>query len=81
LLNLIPSELDRFVSYVVIESEPSVQYMSQVTTLRVRPVTATNASFVEWISDFSADAGTDVIQDSKFKKLDGFKDLSKALGA
>jgi hypothetical protein len=39
----------------------------------------TPATFNEWYSDFNNDATQEVLQDSKFKKQDGFASLIKAV--
>lgn len=60
---------------------PSVAVMSAVHTIRLRRVTASNQTFVEWESTFSNDATQQVIQDSKFKKLEWLAALDKAAQA
>jgi hypothetical protein len=70
------SDLQRFVTWEVIESTPAVPYLSTLSTISLKSVSASGQTFVEWHSDFSADAGQDVIQDAKFKRLDAFKDLA-----
>ncbi len=47
----------------------------------LKRVSHDNSTFVEWVSDFSNDATQEVIQDSKFKKQEGFASLVKALAA
>jgi hypothetical protein len=71
------SDLHRFVTWEVIESTPAVTYLSQVSTITLKPITKDNKTYIEWVSDFSGDAGTAVIQDAKFKRLDAFADLQK----
>jgi len=71
------SDLHRFVTWEVIESSPPVSYMSQVSTITLKPITKSTRTYIEWVSDFSGDAGTSVTQDAKFKRLDAFDDLQK----
>ncbi|KAL7750599.1 hypothetical protein RI367_003941 [Sorochytrium milnesiophthora] len=71
------SDLEYFATYEVIESTPAVTYSSAVHTIRLRRITKDNTTFVEWYSDFSGDAGADVISDAKYKKKDGLDDLAK----
>ena len=47
----------------------------------LKRVSHDNSTFIEWVSDFSNDATQEVIQDSKFKKQEGFASLVKALAA
>jgi nucleoside-diphosphate kinase len=73
------SESERKLSYELIESIPAVSVMSAVHTWRLRRVTHDNSTLFEFTSDFSKDASDSVIQDSKFKKLDLFRDLRESL--
>eukprot|EP00741_Cyanophora_paradoxa_P025620 tig00000383_g24724.t1 len=73
------SDCERQVTYELIESDPPATAMSQIHTIKLRRVTQSNTTLVEWISDFSNDANQAVIQDSRFKKLEAFQDLAKAL--
>jgi hypothetical protein len=45
-----------------------------------RQVTASNATYIKWTTDFSNDATSEVVMDSQYKKLDAFKELAGALG-
>jgi len=67
------------VTYEIIESDPPIPVMSVVHTIRCRRVSELNTTYVEWTSDYSRDASADVLSDSRFKKLDFFKDLQKAI--
>jgi len=73
------SDIDYSVTYEIIESKPPVNYLSAIHTIRLRRVTKKNVTFIEAVSDFSHDASQAVIQDSKFKKLELFADLERAL--
>jgi len=46
--------------------------MSQIHTVRLRRVTETNKTFVEWTTDFSKDATNEVIEDARYKQKDNF---------
>jgi hypothetical protein len=50
--------------------EPALPVSSVLHTFSLKKVTAANQTFIEWSTDFSNDAGAEVILDSKFKKLD-----------
>ncbi|KAJ1499995.1 hypothetical protein HMI55_004111 [Coelomomyces lativittatus] len=69
------SELDYSLSYEVIESNPSVSYTSALHHFKLYRVTTDQSTFVHWSAEFSNDAGADVVTDTKYKKLDGLKDL------
>jgi nucleoside-diphosphate kinase len=73
------SDASNTLTYEVIDSTPAVKYMSAVHTWRLRRITHDNSTLIEFTSDFSKDADQTVIQDSKYKKLDFFKDLRTAL--
>merc|ERR1712154_139583 len=75
------SDLNRSISYTVIASEPAVTYTSATHQIQVREVTnpvkdIKAQTFVEWTSDFSNDAKIGVIQDSRYKKKEGFKAMA-----
>ncbi|KAJ1817734.1 hypothetical protein IWW57_000444 [Coemansia sp. S610] len=66
-------------TYEIIDSKPSVDFLSAQHTIQVTRVTANNTSFVQWISDYSADGSEAVVMDSKYKKLDALAELAKSL--
>jgi len=66
-------------SWDLIESTPAVEVMSVAHTLRLRRVTTTSQTFIEWTSDFSKDASHNVIEDARFKQRDNFSFLAKAV--
>jgi hypothetical protein len=63
----------------VIMSEPAVSYTSAIHTIRLRRVTASKQTLVEAVSDYSSDSSVEVIQDSRFKKLEMIKALRAKL--
>lgn len=51
--------LDHFITYSVINSEPELSYSSVVSTIRCWPVTSgefEESTFVRWTSKFASDA-------------------------
>lgn len=72
------SDAEHRLTYEVIESTPPVPYLSAIHTIHLRRVTSVGHTFVEFYSDYSKDADSAVLQDSKFKKLDYLKNLAKA---
>lgn len=71
------SDVNYTVTYDLIESTPAVKVMSAIYSLKLSRVSMDNTTYVEWSCDFSSDASQEVIQDAKYKKLEGFA----ALGA
>jgi len=47
--------------------------------IKLREVTDDHTTFVEWATDFSNDADASVIADQKYKKLEFFTEMKKAL--
>jgi len=73
------SDATHSITYELIESKPAITVMSAVHTINLRRITHDNSTLVEFVSDFSRDASHEVTADSKFKKLEFFKDLRQAL--
>jgi hypothetical protein len=69
------------VSWDVVESIPAVTVMAATHTVKLRRVTDVNATFIEWTTDFSKDAGLDVIQDARYKQKEAFTAVAAAAGA
>jgi hypothetical protein len=67
------------ISWDVVESIPAVSVMASTHTIKLRRVTESPATFIEYTTDFSSDAGLDVTQDARFKQQDHFTALSKAV--
>jgi len=65
------------ITWELIASEPEHKAMSVVHTVRLRRVTNDNATFIEWKTDFSADATNEVIQDGRYKQKENFIALRK----
>ncbi|KAJ2756700.1 hypothetical protein H4R27_002524 [Coemansia aciculifera] len=66
-------------TYEIIESKPAVNFLSAQHTIQVTRVTANNTSFVQWISDYSADGSEAAVLDAKYKKLEALAELAKSL--
>mmetsp|Transcript_56131 Transcript_56131/g.89021 ORF Transcript_56131/g.89021 Transcript_56131/m.89021 type:complete len:150 (+) Transcript_56131:103-552(+) len=75
------SALEMKVSWEVIASEPAAPTFSTIHSITCQRVTTTNQCFIKWNTDFSNDATAAVIEDSKWKKDDAFKQLSDFVGA
>jgi hypothetical protein len=74
------SELQHFVTLELVASEPAITVSSAIHTISLEKVTASNATYIKWTTDFSNDATSEVVMDSQYKKLDAFKELAGALG-
>ena len=57
----------------VVGCDPPVAVTSMVHTISLRKVTSNSSTFIQWTTDFSNDATSEVVQDSAFKKLEAFK--------
>jgi len=77
-ITLHAQDIKNFISWEIVASEEAIAVTSAVHTIRLRRITASSHTFVEWFTDFSSDATFGVIEDSKFKKFDAFKDLAEA---
>jgi hypothetical protein len=71
------SEHRHVLTYELISCEPQIPFSSMLTTIRLLKVTADNTTYVQWETDYSNDVDSHIVQDSKYKKLDYFKDLKK----
>lgn len=67
------------VTFELIESNPPAEYLSASHTWRLRRVTQDNTTFFETESVYSKDASMNAIEDSRYRKLDLFKELRAAL--
>jgi glutathione S-transferase len=74
------SELDHSIGWDLVSSAPATTFSAQSHTVRLRTVTETSSTFIEWTTQFSADASQEVLQDAKFKQIDNFTAIANALG-
>jgi nucleoside-diphosphate kinase len=74
------SDAQNTLTYELVESSPAITYSGVIHTWRLRRITHDKTTLFEFVSDYSIDASTGVTQDSKFKKLEFFKDVRAALG-
>ena len=70
------SDLHRLVTWELIAAEPPCHVSSQIGTIKVKRVTASDQTFIQWTTDFSSDVTAQIIADNKYKKLDFFAALS-----
>ena len=71
------SESHRLISYELLSAEPNVTFSSRVITIRLYRVSEDNTTFIQLSTEFSNDVDSHIIQDTKFKKLECFKELKK----
>jgi len=74
------SELDHSIGWDLVSSAPATTFSAQSHTVRLRTVTETNSTFIEWTTQFSSDASQEVLQDAKFKQIDNFHAIAVSLG-
>jgi len=75
------SDQNHAITFELLESNPPVEYYSASHTWRLRRVTSDSTTFIEAESVFSKDASTNATVDSKYRKLDLFKELRAALAS
>lgn len=56
-----------------------VGFEGMMHTIELIEITATRETLMRWTTDFSASVSLAALSDSKLKKLDAFRDLSKSL--
>jgi len=69
------SDIQRQVSFELIETDATVNVSSVLHTIQLHEITETNETLVTWTTDFSGDCDMHVYNDCKYKKLDAFKDM------
>ncbi|CAM9166616.1 unnamed protein product [Heterosigma akashiwo] len=69
------SDIHYTVVFEVTSAEPALGCTSVVHAISLRAITASNSTFISWRTDFSSDATAEIVQDSKFKKLEAFESL------
>lgn len=74
------SSINHSVTFEVVGSEPAALVTSAIHTISLKKISA-GGSYIEWVSDFSADASPEVILDATYKRKEAFEDLRKALAA
>jgi len=73
------SDQNHSVTFELVESTPAVEYLGASHSWRLRRVTHDNSTFFEAESVYSKDASTNATEDSRYRKLDLFKELRAAL--
>eukprot|EP00597_Dinobryon_sp_UTEXLB2267_P002487 CAMPEP_0170057890 /NCGR_PEP_ID=MMETSP0019_2-20121128/718_1 /TAXON_ID=98059 /ORGANISM="Dinobryon sp., Strain UTEXLB2267" /LENGTH=155 /DNA_ID=CAMNT_0010262693 /DNA_START=66 /DNA_END=533 /DNA_ORIENTATION=- len=66
------SSVSKSITFEVVACEPPVAVTSILHSISLKKVTSSNATYIEWSTDFSNDATSEVVQDSSFKKLEAF---------
>lgn len=73
------SDLQRMISYELIEADATVNVSSVLHTIQVFDITESGESMINWTTEFSGDCDQHVYSDCKFKKLDAFQDIRQVL--
>jgi hypothetical protein len=71
------SDATHSISWEMIDSQPSVNFLSVAHTIKLRRVTENNNTFIEWVADFSKDASDEVLADARYKQKENFAALAK----
>jgi len=71
------SDLSHTVAWDLIESVPHVSVLSASHTVKLRRISESNSSFIEWTTDFSKDADSAVTADAAYKQKENFQGLNK----
>ena len=74
------SDVQRLVSYELIETDSTVNVSSVLHTIQLMEVTESDDCVLSWTTEFSGDCDQHVYSDAKFKKLDALKDIRTVLG-
>ena len=69
------SDLRMRVAFELIYSDPLIKATSVLHLMKVSPISESGQSVLYWQTDFSGDCDSNFVQDNKYKKLDGFKEL------
>ena len=70
------SSMNESFALELVESAPAHYVMGTLHKLSLLSVTTTNQTFVQWETDFSSDVSQEVVQDSKYKKIEALGDLA-----
>jgi hypothetical protein len=70
------SNIKNFITFEVIQASTPLPFSSAIHTISATRVTASDTTFVQWVTDFSNDATAAVIADSAYKKLEAFQNLN-----
>ena len=73
------SDVQRQVSYELIQTDATVNVSSVLHTIQLLEITESNETLISWTTEFSGDCDLHVYNDAKYKKLDAFKDLKTLL--
>ncbi|KAF7557507.1 hypothetical protein G7046_g6021 [Stylonectria norvegica] len=74
------SSIKHYITYSIIASQPELTFTSAMSTIHCQAITSgelEGSTFVEWSANFSSDADAGVIQDAKFKRIEGLADLAR----
>lgn len=73
------SDVKDFITFELIQTDSTVNVSGMQHTIQVIEITETKQCVITWTTEFSSDIDQHVYSDSKYKKLDAFKDIRKAL--
>ena len=71
------SENNRSFTYELVSANPKTSFSSMQNHLKLSKISYDDTTYFEWLTEFSNDVNSHVIEDNKFKKMDHFRDLKK----
>lgn len=69
------SSAKRTLEFAILETNPVTTHTSAVHEIVLNEVTFCDETFITWTVDYSSDVTQEVIQDSKFKRIEAFRHL------
>jgi hypothetical protein len=67
--------------FELVETTPQLSVSGVNHEIVIQEVSLTDQAFISWTADYSSDASPEVIQDSKFKRVEAFRSLIQAAAA
>lgn len=67
--------------FELVAAEPQISYSSALHTMRLFRDTMNNQTFMIWETDYTNDAGLDIVQDAKYKKQEFFASIGRSLSS
>ncbi len=65
------------IGYELVSTSNPIEFTSLYQRIHIHPVTEDKTTYFVWETEYSNDVNSHIIQDSKYKKLEYFKDLKK----
>jgi len=69
------------VAFELVSTSSPIEITSMYQRIHIHSVTEDKTTYLVWETEYSNDVNSHIVQDTKFKKLDYFKDLRKLFSA